>query len=179
MTAPPTLTFISADKKHILTEKFSEGYATQSGDGVYDIVLVSTGLKPTEVSGSGSLLAPSYSLPLKQTVHMRIFWRPVRGSKPTSCGCATNTVIHWVLQSQSQPTDQPPTDILEYNGTGFVRVSPVQKNRAFEMRIVSATIEPGSKIGNLSDPLGPANLYGLIEVKSDDAKVKAVLADLA
>ena len=36
-------------------QSYPEGYATQSSDGVYDVVFVATGLRTTEVNGAGSL----------------------------------------------------------------------------------------------------------------------------
>jgi hypothetical protein len=134
----PTLRFTSTDRRHILIQKFPEAYATQSEDGVYDVVLVSTGLKDTEIDGAGSMLSPAYTVPVRQTVHMRIFWRPVRGAKPTS-PAATNTVIHWYLQSQNYAADQPPRDTLQYDGTGFVRISSADSKHAFRLRIIRAT----------------------------------------
>ncbi len=173
----PTLRFTSTDRKHYLIEKYPEAYATQSEDGVYDVVLVATGLSSTEVDGSGSLLTPAYTVPVRQTIHMQIFWRPVRGAKPTS-PAATNTVIHWYLQSQSESPDQSEHDSLRYDGTGFVLISPADKNSTFKLKVVSATIAPTSKQGNLQDPLGPAEISGFIKVGNDDERVKSILAEL-
>ena len=171
------LRFTSTNRRHFLVQKFSEAYATQSEDGVYDVVLVATGLKSTEVGGEGTILMPAYTVPVKQTVHMRIFWRPVRGSKPNS-PAATNTTIHWYLQSQSESPDQATHDRLQYDGTGFVKISPADKNRAFKLKIVTATIEPVVKEGNLQDPLGAADISGYIKVENNDEKVKTILADI-
>jgi hypothetical protein len=173
----PTLRFTSTDRKHFLVQKYPEAYATQSEDGVYDVVLVATGLTSTEVDGAGSLLTPAYTVPVRQTIHMQIFWRPVRGAKPTS-PAATNTVIHWYLESQNGSPDPGEHDSLRYDGTGFVLISTAEKHRAFKLKIVSATITPTLKEGNLQEPLGPAEISGYIKVKNDDERVKEILAEL-
>jgi hypothetical protein len=171
----PVVRFASEDGTRRLMQRFAEGYGTQSADGVYDIVLVSEGTRSTGVSSRpGAVLVPGHGSPVRQVVHLRVFWRPVRGARANS-PAATNTVIHWYLTGEGADGK---ADFLQYDGHGFLRVWPADKGRVFKVKIINADLAAVERTGEMQDVLGPATAGGFFKVTVDPGRVTTLLAGI-
>jgi hypothetical protein len=170
-TKPTRLTFDAIDSDRQYSPQFSRGYFTRTGDGGYDVILTEDGILPPQ-NKPGTPIAASATAPLRQTVHLRVLWRPLRGSRPDTPS-AINSTVDWYVQTNS-PT--APNDTLHYGGAGFVRVDGSGDKAQFMIRSAHVELKDGS--GGLQDPLGPSTLSGTVVAYRNDGLVNAMLSDL-
>src|SRR5437868_9185922 len=90
-----SLTFASNQGDSRFSQDFTRAYYWRTESGEYDIVLSEDGISPAKVKTSGPIVA-SAAAALNQTVHIRVLWKPLRGSKPDAPS-ATNAVIDWYV----------------------------------------------------------------------------------
>jgi hypothetical protein len=186
----PKLEFTSADTAREFSESFPEAYATQSEDGVYDVVLRNTTLHSKELplhpghqidllrqlfpgqQITETKLMPVKGMPISQVMHLRVFWRPPRGAKANS-PAATNSTIHWYILAD--PT-QPHPNFIQYDGAGFIRVT--RDDEFFLVEILNADLKSTATRGPMRDPIGPGTLNGYFRARIDPQRVQSLLAEL-
>jgi hypothetical protein len=107
---------------------------------------------------------------LQQVVHLRILWKPMRGTK-TDQPSTTNSVITWGIFESNGGADQ-----LRYSGAGFVLA--YRAGQRLNVTIRNATMRPVYHSGQIDDPIGSATLVGRFTAQIDPARVEAALAAL-
>jgi hypothetical protein len=107
-------------------------------------------------------------MPLHQVVHVKVLWRPMDG---TDRNIGSNAAVGWYVLSS---TAGGSSDLLEYAGSAFVRVTP--KDDVMKVSIRGGDIRPRSVRGALTDPIGPARIEGNFIAVTDPARVHEVLA---
>lgn len=152
-------------------QQFSRAYYTQSAGGEYEIILMEDGISTAPAKASGPIASSAATAPLNQTVHIRVQWRPMRGSK-ADAPTATNAVINWYVRSN----DVGSSDHLHYRGAGFVQVYGSDPKMQFAVR--NAHLELTGSSGKLGDPLGPSRLTGTFIAMRGDAQVTSALSML-
>src|SRR5690606_1179943 len=146
-------TFTSTESDRQYAQKFNKAYFRQTERGEYDAVLIEDGISTARRSTAGPIQA-SATAPLNQVVHIRVLWRPLRGSKPDTPS-ATNAVIDWYVRA-NDPGGRG--DHLHYRGAGFVTIDGSGSEARFAIR--SAHLELADGAGSLRDPLGDSSLSG-------------------
>jgi hypothetical protein len=163
---PPTLTFQSTQSDQRFVQVYDRACFSRSDNGEWEIVLVSDGLTPGAVGRKGDL-HPSGGSSMSQIVHIRILWRPLRGSKPDTPS-ATNAVIDWYMLASDSPGHD---DRLHYRGVGFVVVNASDESATIEVR--KADMELADQSGRLKDPLGKSTLTAEFQASHNDGVVDA------
>jgi hypothetical protein len=205
----PTLTYTSADNAKELIQPYAISAMSRDSRGDWDVVLVSQGLEkprplinrigtainPVELfhreQTAGKDLTPATSTPVRQVVHMKLHWRPQRGSSPNN-PAAANATIRWLVFGPPQPTSTasasdaagsgvsttPPaaTDVLEYQGTAFV--APDFERNGYTLHVLAGSVAPVAVKGDMTDALGPAHLEGTFYVPDDPYTVTNILREL-
>lgn len=171
-SGPPSLQFSGEQSNRLYSQTFTRTYYRISEGGEYDIILNEDGIMPAPMGKSGPLSSAATAVPLSQTVHIRVRWRPQRGTKPDA-PTATNAVIDWYVQS-NEPGRQG--DRLHYRGAGFVSIYGSGVQSRFVVR--NARLELTASAGRLNDPLGPAALTGDFLATRNDGMVSSTLSQL-
>lgn len=110
-------TLASQSKPLAFSQQFPGGYCSRNIDGNLDVVLVTDTDASLPGKKSNISLLPLAHDPMRQIVHVRVFWQPLRGTK-ADYPAATNAVIDWyVFTRQADGTTQS----IHYSGVGFVR----------------------------------------------------------
>ncbi|MGH7213325.1 MAG: hypothetical protein ACREIT_00885 [Tepidisphaeraceae bacterium] len=171
----PALTLNSIDTETRLDQTFTEAWFIEAGDGRYEIVLVKNDAPTTsrKAPKPGQPLEMTTRQPLRQVVHLRVFWRPTRGTKADH-PAATNTAVDWYLFGHVNQDHAD--DMIQYDGAGFVSVYAGKDNATFVVR--TATMQPRSRRGDLSDPLGRSTLRGTIKAQRSPERVATILENL-
>lgn len=187
----PHLTFRSLDNSAKLEQPFALAAMSRDPAGDYDLVLVSQGLEDRRsfarwavdsanpvnwfrMPKPGAALEPVEAAPVRQVVHMKIHWRPRAGTTPEN-PAASNATVRWVVFGTPEPTEQS-ADILEFQGTAFVRVRFVRGG--YDLRIRAGDLRPTRRDGEMVDVIGPNTLEGRARVNDDAFTVANVLAEL-
>ena len=156
--ASTNLTVTSLKNHQVYQQQFSKVYAGQSEQGDFDVVLV----RDASPGGAGT--------GVKQVMHIRILWKPMRGTKldhPT----ATNAAIDWYVFGD---TVRP--EMIAYNGAGFVKLE--KSGGIAKLEIRSATLTPTTHDPGMADPIGRARLQGTVVAHTGQAeRVREVLAE--
>jgi hypothetical protein len=150
------ITPLNAEKTGVLSQEFDEAYAVVRQTGEMDIVLTES---PTADR-------------LQQIMHLRILWKPMRGTKSDQPS-TTNAVIDWSI---FDPANGSGGDQLRYSGAGFVVA--YRSGETLDVRIRNASVRLAARRGAIADPVGPATLQGRFDAKIDPARVEAALATL-
>jgi hypothetical protein len=153
----PDIRLTSLSNKAIFTQQFDDAYIGKSAEGNTEVVLA--GGNPDGI---------------RQVMHVKILWRPQRGTKQGHPSY-TNAGLHWYVFDESKNGS---ADMLEYTGAGFVSLSdsPV----GTEVKIRNATVKPVARASaSLNDPIGPAHLTGSFFAKKSKARVQELLAEVA
>ncbi len=135
----------------VLSQHFDDAYAVVRQTGEMDVVL-STTPKGAE---------------LTQLMHLRVLWKPMRGTK-TDQPSTTNATIDWNIAGRNES--------LSYTGAGFVLA--YRSGDDLQVTIRNAMLKLGSQRGGITDPIGPATLQGKFNAKIDAQRVDAALATL-
>ncbi|HEY8666998.1 MAG TPA: hypothetical protein VIL86_10050 [Tepidisphaeraceae bacterium] len=169
---PGKLSISSGETRWVYTQKFSQAYCSRSGDGDYDIVLVEDDIHSADGDHANAPLQPAARPPLRQIIHIRVFWRPARGTKSDSPS-ATNAAIDWYVLGGGTRQDR---DMLHYEGIGFIALSSAGGSVKADLR--NTTLKLTDKHGQLADTFGVARLAGSIYAKKDRIHLDDVLAQL-
>jgi hypothetical protein len=153
--------------KHF-SQKFPQTYFSETSDGEYEIVLIDDGAPAATPKQGDAPLPPEQSAPLRQVVHVRVYWRPPTGTRPDHPS-ATNAAIDWYVTPGSGTMTE---DRLHYQGAGFVQIFP--KGDTAKVFIRGAQLAPVEATGEMRDPLGPTMLEGSIIARRNDTMVAAI-----
>lgn len=167
-----SLSLRSNNSKLEYSQKFTRAYYSRNENGEYDIVLLEDGIIPKRSKSDAPIIA-SAAAPLNQTVHIRILWRPLRGSKPDAPS-ATNSVIDWFVRANDSIDS---ADRLHYRGAGFITISESNGQATFQIK--SAKLEPANSTGRLRDPLGQSSLEGEFKAVQNSGMVTSTVQSLA
>lgn len=163
---------ISLDKRRTFKANFSQAYVRRDADGDYDVILVDDPFDKVSQSGSTGPLLPEAIPPLKHIVHIRVLWRPMRGSKPDH-PAATNSAFHWYVLGSSSDAD---TQVLHYAGTGFVKIYPTSV--AADLVIERAELKLKDRLGDMTDPVGVARIAGSASAIANNRMVQQYLDEV-
>ena len=179
----PRLQLRSMRTKQVYAQQFDRAYYSSRGTGEYEIVLIddddddddggATSAK-SKAAKSGEPLPPSQAAPLRQVVHVRVHWRPLRGTKPDHPS-ATNAVIDWYVTAPSGDVPQA-NDRLHYQGAAFVELGT--NGQVAKVTISKAQMSLVEVVGSLHDPVGRSVLSGSFAAMRNDAMVVAATAPL-
>ena len=170
-SGPASLTFKSTHSEDEYSQQFSRAFYSHPENGEYHAVLIEDGIHPNATKPSEPIVA-SAAAPLSQTVHVRVLWRPIRGTKPDAPS-ATNSIIDWYVRTNDSASA---TDHLHYRGAGFVSVSESKGQARFVIR--SAHLELADSGGKLRDPLGASSLSGEFVALKNPGVVTSTVDDL-
>lgn len=191
----PEVTFTSLDRSRELRQQFSLAAMSRDAMGDYDLVLVSPGdagdgswwrttartigsaINPVSWlrrPGDPPPLTPTSTTPVRQVLHLKIHWRPRAGSSPEN-PAAANATVRWLVEGPQDATDLQP-DLVEYQGTGFVRVRFGRDGYRLWFR--EGLLNPTRLDGDMVDVLGPNRFAGHAVVADDAFTVRQVLAGL-
>jgi hypothetical protein len=162
------VSFKSTTSNRQYSQQFQKAYFTRTASAEYDAVLVDDGVSESRHGSSGPI-KPTPAAPLSQILHIRVRWRPLRGSK-SDTPTATNAVIDWYILA-SDPANRD--DYLHYRGAGFVKVSENGNEARFD--IDSAHLDVAESGGKLQDPLGASSVSGGFFAERNDALVKSTI----
>jgi hypothetical protein len=142
--------------KEVYLQKFDEAYAVLRSNGETDVVLRVAGSPKPE---------------LDQVMHLRILWKPMRGTKADQPS-TTNAVIDWYVTGKPDATGRP--EMLHFAGAGFVTTTPSRD--AVWVAIKNASLKLASRRGSLKDPVSPATLKGSFYATVNPDRVDEALA---
>ena len=163
-TEHASLCMTSLDEKHDFTQVFDKAYFRRDAMGDSDLVLVQS-------NASTGSVAPDGAPAPRQIVHIRIFWKPLFGTKADH-PASTNASVRWCLLGAGPDAG----DFLEYGGSGLVVLD--SGNDTATATIRTAWMKTVAARGNMVDPLGPSMLSGQVKAVNDPARVDALLAEL-
>jgi hypothetical protein len=173
----PRLQLRSSQTRQVYAQQFDTAYFSRGDTGEYEIVLVDDGGADAGTAGSakaGQPLRPSQAAPLRQVVHIRVHWRPLRGTKPDHPS-ATNAVIDWYVTAPTGDAAQA-NDRLHYQGAAFVEIGA--KDRVAKVRVSKGQVALVEAVGSLHDPVGRSVLSGTFTATRDKTMVAANTAPL-
>lgn len=179
----PTLTFESRDRNAELRQPFALTAIARDAAGDWDVVLVSQGLERVRGSKPGRDLKPAKEAPVRQVVHLKLHWRPQRGAEPEN-PAAANATARWLVFGTPTPpsaaaaegaADTYP-DVIEYQGTAFVR--PIPDGEGYTLVMREGTLHRTLLKGDMVDTLGDVRLDGKFWAREDAVTVANVLSEL-
>ena len=173
----PRLRLRSSQTRQVYAQQFEDAYYTRLDTGEYEVVLVDdgdAGAGKRNAAEAGEPLRPSQAAPLRQVVHIRVHWRPLRGSKPDHPS-ATNAVVDWYVTAPAGDATQA-NDRLHYQGAAFVEIG--SKNGVAKVRVSKGQVALVEAVGSLHDPVGRSVLAGTFTARRNDAMVAANTAPL-
>lgn len=160
---------VTSQKNHALYQPtFSGAYATRGNDGSMDVVLTS---RAEAQAGAAEAAAAVGATDVRQVLHVRVLWRPMKGTKadhPT----ATNATLNWYVFADGPRG----TDVLEYSGAGFVTAEPAGDLTNLTVR--NATLKPVTRPEGMRDPIGRSKLEGTITARNSGQRVEQVLSQV-
>lgn len=166
------LVFRSTESSSEYSQQFKRAFYSYSENGEYNVVLIEDGIVPVQGKSNAPLASSAGAVPLSQIVHIRILWKPLRGSKPDTPS-ATNAVINWYVRTNNSPAK---VDRLHYRGAGFVSVQEAGDTGFFNIR--SAHLELAEGVGQLRDPLGSSNVTGAFTAIRNTGMVTSAMNSL-
>ena len=167
-TGPAALTLKSDNTNKSYEQQFAQAYFSRGDGGQYDTVLIEDGISNVHSNPAGPL-STSATEPLSQIMHIRVLWKPLRGSKPDTPS-ATNAVIDWWVRS-NDPSNR--SDRLHYRGAGFVVVYDRGEACRFDVRSAHLTLAEGA--GRMQDPLGETSILGTFDAIRNDGRVASTM----
>ncbi len=174
---PARLQLRSSQTRQVYAQQFEQAFFSRLDTGEYEIVLVDDGdndTRKTESTGARRPLLPSQAAPLRQVVHIRVHWRPLRGSKPDHPS-ATNAVVDWYVTAPAGDAAQA-NDRLHYQGAAFVEIDA--KNGVAKVRVSKGQVSLVEAVGSLHDPVGRSVLAGTFTARRSETMVAANTAPL-
>ena len=174
----PRLQLRSMETKQVYAQQFDRAYYSSRGTGEYEVVLIDDGADVTSARGKSSKpidpLPPSQEAPLRQVVHIRVHWRPLRGTKPDHPS-ATNAVIDWYVTASTGDAVEA-DDRLHYQGAAFVELA--SNGEVAKVSITKAQMSLIEVVGSLYDPVGRSVLSGTFTATRNEKFVAAVTTPL-
>jgi hypothetical protein len=156
----------------VLAQGFQQAYIAQSEHGDYDVVLIADTAGQQAERLRGNILAPSKNVPVRHIVHVRVFWRPLRGLRSEDTA-TSNAAVDWYVIT---PGAREGEDLLRYRGSGLVAVYPGHTAASITLRNVR--LRPETVRGQMTDPLGRAAVSGALRATWDDQFVRNMLSEV-
>jgi hypothetical protein len=157
---PPSLTITSINQNQVWTQEFSQAWVGHNKNGDVDVVLVD---ECTQKAMSGA----QSTAPVRQVMHIRVLWCPTRDTRAV----VSNACVKWYVIGRSGPQD-----MLEYTGSAFVYLN--EEDGSTTLKIRNAVLNPTTRLGQLTDPVGPSRLEGTFEAQPNSQIVNRILSDL-
>lgn len=152
------------------SQKFWQSYGSHNEDGSYEFLFISDDADAkAHRAKPGRPLRPTVDFPLRQLVHVKIPWLPMRGNIAETI--VSNASVQWYIYSDAPDHQQ---DLLLYSGAGFGLAQ--EHNDKFTLDLKSATLRPQIVRGTLTDPLGTFELSGTVTAANNPARLKEILA---
>lgn len=165
------LSLHSVDQQALFSQDFASAHAAELPDGSVHLVLLDDGLgNPPE--SNGSPVASSNRIPLRQVVHIRLFWNTTN-SAPRGDPSATNAAIDWYL---TEAGDGNSANMIHYHGAGWVTFE--SDKDGVSASIKSASLSPAEVRGTMKDPVGACVLNGTFKADWNTDFVRNVVAQL-
>lgn len=158
------LSIIPTNSSRRFVQTFGQAYAAQDDAGDYRILLLNDGLAST--SASNAALRATSQPPVRQVVHIRLFWRPMIGAKANFPSSA-NAAIDWYIMGVGS---REGIDMVHYRGVGFVSVNPAPGG--VSVSIDHTHMQPAACCGSMSEPFEQAQLSGSFFAVNDAELVK-------
>lgn len=171
----------SNDPNQAYSQAFEQAFVARSAEGEYQAILIDDGPRGAQAAVKpGARLKSAPASPVKQILHMRVFWRPLSGTHADHPS-ATNAALDWYVLGDGADRSR---NFLHYSGAGFVTASNTRDGAKFHIR--SAGLILKEQRGQMSDPIGPARITGTILavtdepiVRSQTQEIQALLTDTA
>jgi hypothetical protein len=154
---------VPAAGRQVFAQHFDKAFASRDEAGDYRIILLDDGLKQPPAEGP---LKPAATPPVRQVVRIRLFWRPMLGTKP-NFPSASNAAIDWYVMGTGS---RESIDMVHYQGVGFVSVRGVAGGA--RVTIHKAMLQPVASCGDMADPIGRTNLSGTLFALSNARQVR-------
>jgi hypothetical protein len=167
-----TLNVHSLESKRVYSQTFPRAYVSEIEGGEYDAVLLANENELISSPRRANLTGPittSDAAPLRHVLHIRVLWRPQRGTRADT-PTATNAVVNWYIRRSDTESS---SDRLHYQGAGFVMVYPEDKGVSFSIR--NLTVSLRDRQGDLPDPIGRARLEGNFYALRNAQAVRSIL----
>jgi len=162
----------ATDESKIYAQAFPTAYVARSDEGEFEAILIDDEIGKQAEPRPGQPLKASSGTPVTQVVHIRVFWRPLPGTRADHPS-ATNAAFDWyVLGAGSDRTK----NLLHYSGAGFVTIGETGNGAKFRIRNANLILK--EQRGDMTDPIGPARLTGTITAVKNAAEVKNQVAQL-
>jgi hypothetical protein len=145
------LTVAPTRSREIFSQRFDKAFSSRDEAGDYRIVLLDDGLNVPQNTGP---LHPTATPPVRQVVRIRLFWRPMLGTKP-DFPSASNAAIDWYVMGTGS---REAIDMIHYQGVGFVSVRTAAGGAT--VTIHTALLNPVASCGRMADPIGVTKLSG-------------------
>lgn len=166
------LTLSPAATRQSLSHTFEQAYLSRTEQGDYQVVLIDDGGAPAAHHDIDQPIQPAATPPLRQIVFIRVFWRPMKGSK-SDFPSASNAALDWYVFGTGGRGE---TDMVHYQGVGFVAIN--RSGDSANLRIDNAVVKPATVRGEIHDPIGRAALTGTVHARISREKVQTILAEL-
>ncbi len=156
----------------VASQDFTSGVVSNINAGEADIVLTYDPAEKIEAKSGPGVIQPVPIAPLRQWVHIHIYWRP---ESRMSAGhpAAVNASLDWyILSGDDFKTGQ----WLYYGGAGYVLLS--SNGRVKSVDIVEAEMEPRNRQGNMSDPIGRVRIHGRAWAVQNEGKLQDLMSQL-
>jgi hypothetical protein len=157
-SSAPNLTITSIGQNQCWQQGFTQAWMSRNGNGDVDVVLV-------DPAAEQVLNGNPVSCPVCQVMHIRVLWSPTKDMKAV----VSNASVKWYVIGHPQQQDH-----LEYSGIAFVSMEEGD-NSTTTMKIRNAVLNPSSRHGQLTDPVGASKLEGTFVAREDSARVGKVL----
>lgn len=158
-----TITLVPLDGSPSLKMDFGQAYVSRPAAGEYDIVLLDS---PAENAyrrpKKKKPLEPIPIEPLQQVLHIHLYWQPMVGTEKNPA--AINASMNWYVLGPDGSSD-----LIVYDGAGLVALD------GEHLSIRDGELAPGRRHGRLSDPVGPARIFGDASVRLNAARVQDTL----
>ena len=161
-------------QKHTYIQKFNEAYYAVSKEGDYDAIFVDNAMErkyeQPKKKKKGNALAPTALAPMRQVMHVHLYWRPMSGA--TKNPAAINASIDWYVLGPDGSKE-----MLVYEGAGLVSVDESEEQEHVVL-IRDGQIRPKMRRGNLNDPVGAASLTAEVTARRNDSRVREIVAEM-
>lgn len=157
------------------SQVFNRAYVTRNTEGEYHVILLEDDQRPAAgVSRKpGEPLKAANASPVTQILYLRVFWRPLPGTRADHPS-ATNAALDWYVLGDGADRGQ---NLLHYSGAGFVTAGNTANGAKFTIR--SAAVVLSNQRGQqMTDPIGPARVTGTITAVTNEAAVQAQVAQI-
>ena len=152
----------------VYSEQFENGVYALNSHHNWDLVFeVPAAWTPTtQPASSQSAAVADQNTWYSQLLHIKVFWTPEPGDTYAE-STQTNAAIRYYLFMG--------TEIMTYEGAGFVYFHPPRQGEQFTGRIESASLHPAQKTSAANDLFGPCRLSGEFAANENLRQVRTKL----